>query len=265
VLVPATTASAASIEFQEENLPDASYQAIAVDIRSRTTPTSEAERNRALAANGTSAVTAFWMGRIGTDDVVRGLLGYDISAIPAASTIDSVSLTLYPRGNDANSQNQDYTISVHQLEGTIIEGTGGSAETGTGPSWNDRDITGDNTPWTSGPGGDFSATVLSSVVDNPTTLIAGQGVSFPSSSDFVAAAQDALDGAGTLYLMVKSSSEDTSASERAFFNFASDDWADVAMHPKLSIDYTPIPEPSGLILAALVTAGLASASRRRRA
>lgn len=248
---------AATAMFQEDVTEGGAYQAIAVDLRSKST---EADRNREKSSSG-GDVTAWWAGRIGTDDAVRGLAGFDISAIPAGSVITSVTLTVTPRGPDANSQDQDYTVSLHELDGTIIEGTGTFDDnpTPTGPSWNSRDVNGP-VAWTTA-GGDFSATVLSSIVDNPHTLVQDEKIVFPSSSDFVSAAQGALDGSGTLYFLMKSSSEDTSSSDRAFFNFYSDDdTTDATRAPKLTIEY--VPEPSSLVLLSLGAMALIGLRRR---
>ena len=93
--------------------------------------------------------------------------------------------------------------------------------------------------WTT-PGGDIAATPLSS---SP-AFSSGSTHVFSSTTDFVAAAQSALDGDGTLQLLLSSATEsaDPSANE-ILARFRSNDAGTPSERPLLIIDAT-VPEPS---------------------
>lgn len=137
-----TTVEADIIHFQEVPDGDVGYQTVATRLRASTpTLNFEGEALQIGATAGTQA-TAF-----------RGLLGFDLSAIPAGSTINSVTLTMTMRGEDSGSSVEDFfDFELHEITGTgaIVESEA---------TWNDRAA---GVPWTT-PGGDFSATVLSSI------------------------------------------------------------------------------------------------------
>jgi hypothetical protein len=264
------SAGATEIKFQEDNLPDGSYQSIALDIRSNP---SEQNRNRATSASG-GVVSPVFFGRANTsngdDDRIRGLFGYDLSAIPAGSTIDSVSFTLWSRNNDANSLDRDFTINLYELSGSIIEGTGTltlNPSAATGPSWTMRDVD-QSSPvdWTDG--GEFGSTSLASFTGNPKTIGTDTIMPFTSTAAFITAAQAALDGSGTLYFIgLSEDAEALDTDQRGLFQTRSDDNSGTigaAGAPLLTINYTPVPEPSTLALGVIGMAAVISASRRRR-
>ena len=249
VLLVSTSAIAETISFQEDNLPTSSYQGIAIDIRSSS---ANADKNR----EGERGLLIGRIATAGTDDV-RGLLGFDISDIPAGSTITNVMLTLSATGGDSSSSDENFTINLHELVGSIIEGGPGYPATNTyGPSWNSRNISGP-VAWTT-PGGDYDSTVLSSATDNPHTLALGDLLVFPSTTAFVSAAQDALDGSGTLYMLARATSEDVA--KRGLFRLQADDPRTTdpppspTTYPKLTVEYTAVPEPGtlSLLLAGLI-------------
>lgn len=246
-------ASAATIQFREDSLPDGSYESISVDLRSTQAPDEVREPNESLLVGRITKTTE----QPGAD-LGRALFGFDISSIPAGSTINSITLTLTKRTEDDGSgtQDEDHTITIHELVGTIDESSV------TGPTWANRDADAP-TPWTT-PGGDFSATVLSSYTGNAYSDAVGTQYVFPSSSDFIATAQNALDGSGTFYLEMLS--EDSEAdSDRGLFQFFSDDIEDdgnneVGNFPLLTIEY--IPEPASLALMLFGVASLVTWRKR---
>src|SRR5690606_1448349 len=143
------------------------------------------------------------------------------SAIPAGSTITSVTLTMSRRQIDATSTDADFNINLHQVTAPFLE---------TEANWNER-MTGIN--WAT-PGGDVGA-LLGTITANPTTWVAPASENpfpnpatekavFDSSAAFVAAAQGALDNVGnqTLYLMLKLDAAGEASSTRVLFPFAYD-------------------------------------------
>lgn len=258
----APTATAAVIQFQEDISPDGAYQTTATYIRSNTAdPGSNSEGS------------ALQIGRTATaGDFIRSIVGFDLSAIPAGSTINSVTLTISPRHNDANSTDQAFAVNVYRLSS--------DAFTETSVTWWRRDVTDAGTLWTT-PGGDYDSTVLSSASINgktwangaalaPTNPASDVQVVFGSTSAWVAAAQAALDGGSALNMLL-ASPEIEGQDLRSIIQIASDDPITSAsgsnrktvqsQAPMLTIDYTPVPEPTSLALAGLA---LTAFARRRR-
>ena len=99
--------------------------------------------------NGTELLT-----KIDTDPakVIRSLLQFDLSTLPAGATITAASFNIFATG----TANQ--TVNIRAL-------TNGWNETQA--TWNNR-LTG--TPWTTA-GGDFSGTAYGSFVPNPTNNV----------------------------------------------------------------------------------------------
>ena len=111
----------------------------------------------------------FFAGRTkGTDgtEVRRGLVAFDVAgALPAGSTINSVTLTLYM----SRSRTQDEIVDLHRILADWGEGTShadgeegkGAVATPGDATWSHRLWPG--TPWGS-PGGDFAASPSASAV-----------------------------------------------------------------------------------------------------
>lgn len=193
------------------------------------------------------------MGTTTAPAIIRGVMTFSLSSIPAGSTITSITLRLTDRNNDTSSENASFQIDLHTLNASFAEGNGDGSGSGvSGVSWTKRS---DTLNWTT-PGGDFSPTILSSISANPVTTTTGTNYTFTSNTNFVAAAQSALNGGSALNLLLKLNVENT-AFRRAFF-FESDNGAAGGV-PTLTVEY--IPEPSALLLSAIGAFGLL---RRRR-
>jgi hypothetical protein len=257
-LLVASAASAATIQFRQDSLPDANYDMIATDMRTGTSSNNVRENDNALLVG---RVTGTVTGGIATD-VARTLLAFDITSVPAGATITGVTLTLTKRAADTStSGNEDHTITVHELMGTILESTTN------GPSWNnrDQDTVGMNPiPWTT-PGGDFNPTVLTSLTANARTTGPGVKFVFPSTAEFVTAASNARSGSGTIYMLLQSA-DSVADNDRGLFQFFTDDSAlyptqfGIDDHPLLTVDY--VPEPTSFALLGLGAIGLLVYRRR---
>lgn len=200
-------------------------------------------------------VPAGSLGDTGATARNRALFQFDIMAqIPANATIESVSLTLNvttepPLGSAVGSDFNLQRVLVSWGEGT---GTGnqGAAALANQVTWNSRFH--GATTWSS-PGGvagtDFSSTVSGS------TFIGGTGAQVWSSTpELVADVQYWLDNpADNFGWMLLSTSESTSFTAK---RFATRESGTAAFRPSLSVQYSVIPEPATVTLAALGLAGL---------
>jgi hypothetical protein len=169
----------------------------------------------------------------------RTVLGFDLGAIPSGSTIRSATLKLAIAEDDnANSING---LELHQvvLGANMIEGTGlQAAPTTDGVTWTEIRP---GESWTT-PGGDYLPAVLSSIGPDPDGGTGGEVYTFSTSTDFVSAAQSALDSNLPLELLIRSAAaEANGGSIQNFYRFASDDHANVSLRPQLTIEFVSEP------------------------
>ena len=241
LILSATPASAASIQFQDFNLPDISYNGSgAIRVRSASSAPDEGG--------------SLMVGKVKDADFGRALLFFDLSLIPAGSTINTVELTMTKRTVDSGAS-EDHTITVHELVGAWVEDPTNTNS----PTWlnRDHDVP---TPWAT-PGGDFNAAVLSSYTGNPVADPIGSKYDFPTGAGFVSTAQSALDGSGTMYLLLQSADSEAD-DDRGLFQFYSDDETVAGDRPLLTIQY--IPEPTSMALLGLGALGLLIHGCRRK-
>ena len=264
----ARVAPAAVITFQDRTQPTTAFQGIATFIRSD------------KATNNFGRDAQVLIGTLGgTTSKLRGVFAYDLrttGAVPPGSTITDVSFALtvaVPEGGGSVSRN--VTLEMHQLTGTITEGTGLSSPlTSTSDvTWNNRTT---GAPWTTA-GGDFSPTVLASVTADPTVVgdttvltFTGSGPSNP----LVQAAQAALDNpaSGIFEFAVKlpagTSPGQEQGTSRELFMFQSDDNLnnnnayDASVTPTLNVTTTS-PEPASAAILAVLAGGLLLRRRPR--
>lgn len=176
-------------------------------------------------------------------DFLRSTLAFDLNnPLLTGATINSVTLTLTVREADTGSEDTSLTIALHELTNSF---------TNDDVTWTSRNGTDD---WTT-PGGDFGSS-LATVSGNPFTAVTGDTLDF-SSVALASAAESAI--GGSFYLLAKSTTEENT--NRNLFRFASTRNLSSAEGPVLTIDYTPIPEPSSVLLACL--GGVALLRRRR--
>jgi len=164
--------------------------------------------------------TAFW----GT---MRSTLQFDLSAIPAGSTINSATLSLYQAGQGDNSTP---TLDAHYLTRNWTEGTGIWSATGDGATWGTYD--GVNN-WTS-PGGDYNPTPSASAVAPNSTAA---WVNW----DLTSLTQSWVDGSiANNGVLIKQDVENPAGTDIKLY-ISSDYTADPSLRPKLVIEYIPAP------------------------
>jgi len=186
--------------------------------------------------------TSFTAGDRRQGGITRALMLFDIAAnVPANATIDSVSLTLHVVRTPSGGLNS--TFDLHQMMDSWGEGSGsdhGGSATGINQAnWNLRFAPGFF--WTR-PGGDFVSTVSAS------TSVAGNGAyTFASTPNLVRDVQGWVSEPTLNFGWILTSElESTATSIRRFGS--RDAGADA---PTLTINFTPVPEPSTWTLLAL--------------
>lgn len=194
----------------------------------------------------------------------RGLLWFDVAGgIPAGATIDSVQLTLTVAGVAGGGADPfPYITGIYPLSRNWGEGTQGAGSNtagsgqgfptpsdGTSATWTHAFLA-DQT-WTT-VGGDFVAT------PSATASVAGTvGSSFTwgSTAAMVADVQSWLSSPATNFgWMVRGDEVDVSS----FRSFHSREATNAAQRPALTVSFTPVPEPSTLLLGgmALLSIGI---------
>lgn len=202
------------------------------------------------------------IGRTTAPAIIRGLLSFDLSQIPTGATITSITLTLHsalispvtPVPNASGS----VALNLHDLTGTFVEGFGGNAGSPS-TAWATWETSGAGKTWDT-MGGDFMPTVLSSASVDPTLNVPGTVSEFASSTEFVSAAQAALDSRMPLTLLLKLNDVNEAENTRRAFHFHSDNTSTQSSAPTLTVTYVPEPASAGLILGGVA---ILAGSRRR--
>ncbi|VAW48167.1 hypothetical protein MNBD_GAMMA02-744 [hydrothermal vent metagenome] len=192
-----------------------------------------------LLAKSNGAGDYFFAGRIAqpADSVRRGLIYFDLSAVPTGSTINDVSLELTSSRSIAGLR----TLSIHRAESDWGEGASDSSFMGGGGGGADAEI-GDATwlhtfydqdTWNN-VGGDYTATESAS-----TDMIGEQTGEF-SSAQLTADVQNWIDGTTDNFGWFVIGDESTLTTA---FRFNSRENDDSSTRPKLIIDYS-LPQTS---------------------
>lgn len=184
------------------------------------------------------------------NSIRRGLLAFDLSAIPAGSTINSVTLTLH----QDSSNPADSSVSLHRLlegwgEGTSSGLGNGAAATPGDATWLHRSF---NSVLWSTPGGAFAPASAS-------TTIGGTGFFAWSSPTLIADVQSFVNNPASNFGWLLRGDEATLSSAKRFHTREE---TSAAFRPNLSIDYTPVPAP-GVVALGLACAGGVSLRRAR--
>jgi hypothetical protein len=200
---------------------------------------------------------SIFAGRTGVNDGFknrRALLAFDLSSIPAGSTINSVTLTLFLAQASALSLNT--TVSVHPVmanwgEGTSLGNLGNPAPSTPGDAtWIHRSF---NTQLWATPGGDFDPQVSASTIMSS----AGQTYSW-TGAGLAEDVQAWITTPATNFGWLLRGNE---AVDQSAVRFNSKEVANPAHRPQLTVNYTALPEPSG---TALILGGLLTFLARKR-
>lgn len=183
-----------------------------------------------------------------TGGALRAVFSFGLSSIPPGSTVTSATLSLWTDAQSSTAVGTVGTLELHRLTATPVEGTGTtSGGAGTGVTWLSRDgQTGSGHAWSTA-GGDYDATILSSV-PGFNTLTPNVQKNFASTPDLVAALQSALDQGQSLNLLALSPTTEAGSSS-AYTRLSSDDSTDNAQRPLLTVTFTT----SGFVAPSLLT------------
>jgi hypothetical protein len=184
----------------------------------------------------------------------RSLLQFDFSTLPAGATLTAVSLRL----NLSSVTTADTPLGLHRATSRWSEGTSdpagnesaGIAATAGDVTW--QFASHPTTAWTT-PGGD-------SLPSASATLTVGSTAGFYTWSD-PALVTDVLAWAADPATNFGWILRDPESTPQTAKRFASSEHADPSLRPLLTIEFTPIPEPSA---ASLLVATLGLVWRRKR-
>lgn len=170
------------------------------------------------------------VGRLAPSDYYRGLLDFDLSAIPDDATVTSVSLTLVVAERDAGSQSYVGADGIRVY--AITEPVNLRNVT-----WNQRDA---GTNW-SQPGGVFDPNPLSIIPTptDPNVVQAGEPFQFTSTAAFVQAIQSRLTN-NTVTLLVRTPGVESSYNARKLFRFGAAGDPSAPLRPVLTVRYAHI-------------------------
>ena len=215
--------------------------------------------------NSAGADTNLFSGIAGAGSPRRALLEFDVAgAVPAGSTINSVTLSLFVERSGPFASGTD-VYSLHRVTAAWGEGTsGGGAGVGVpatpgDATWNDRIFPTD--PWGTA-GGDFLG------ASGSTAMVTAAAGSFASSPGLVADVQSWLDDPANNEGWILIGDEATTFSAR---RFTSREGSPASQQPTLLIDFTPpaavpaVSTPGLLALAAVLLGGVVLVTRRRAA
>lgn len=209
-------------------------------------------------STNSNALGNLYIGRTLQGGVRRALIQFDIAgSVPAGATINSVKLELnQTKLVDASARTFElHVITTVWGEGTSFTTPGaggqGAAATSGDATWTSAQF-GANL-WTT-PGGDF---VLAA--SGTTSVGTSSGFSaFNSQPGMVADVQSWLGAPSSNFgWLVKLTDETTGGTAREFSS------RNINPAPKLTIDFTPVPEPTSSLLW-FVTAGIVASRRSRR-
>jgi hypothetical protein len=206
----------------------------------------------ALGSLSNGAGPALYAGKNSQGRWRRGVMGFDVSAIPAGSVVTGARLTLVMDQSGSVATG----MSLHRLLADWGEGTSNAGlPGGSGASATTGDATWLHTFFSTAlwatPGGDFAPGASAS------TTVAAPGTYVWSGPGMVADVQAWVDGSALNAGWLLQAPDATTGMS---YRFASRESAQPSMRPVLEIEYRPVPAPGGLALIGLLALG----ARRRR-
>ena len=211
------------------------YSHVAALIRGDNTSLNSGARDQLIVGKTSAGVRVVW--------------SFGLGAIPTDATVTSIALDIWTQST--NSLGTVGALELHALAGVPTEGTGDGSGTGagTGVTWLSRDgQTGAGHSWTNA-GGDFSASVLSSVPGFNGSLVTTQRT-FASTASFVAAAQTAVSLGQPLNLLLYSPATESGVNN-IYTRISSDDFPNAAERPRLTVTFAGDPAPTALSATAV--------------
>lgn len=185
--------------------PTTPYVGSAVSSDGSTLAASADVRIRSTSTGNQGAANDLAVGPLGSGDLFRSLISFDLSTVNVAAPA-SLSLRLTVSTKDATSVAGNQTLRLYRITGDWSEAQA---------SWTKATSIRN---WTTA-GGDFEATPLSEVTLDPTTVVVGANVVFPSTDALRDALSETIATDGVLSLVVVSTSE--TAGQRGLFWFCS--------------------------------------------
>ncbi len=240
------TSFADTIIFQQGVSPTGTYSHLGQDIRG----------NGAINTTGDTLV-GYQSGGVLQ---IRTVLAFDLSAIPAGSTFDSITLTLTVNNTGNGTISGLGAIQIREIipngvvSNNMVENQVSFSLWKTGSSWTTA-------------GGDFGGLLSSAPVvdgDSDNAFDNGEKATFASSAAWLSAAQNAFTAGLPLELILISPTAEASTGSSNFARFGSDDATTAGNRPQLTINYTPAPEPSSATLLAFASVALLGRRFRRR-
>jgi beta-glucanase (GH16 family)/regulation of enolase protein 1 (concanavalin A-like superfamily) len=219
-------ASSPSISLREG---DDSYQHTATFLRADSPAWNSGARDQMLAGKKTGGFP------------FRPVFSFPLTGVPTNATLTGISLDLW---TDATAGIGTVgPLELRELTAIPVEGSGSSSTdaangAGTGATWSHRT---QSNPWTTA-GGDFNATVLSSV---PGFSAAATNIqkTFASTSSFLSVGQAALTTNKPLNLLLISPMSESGAND-IYTRLTSDDSPLTARRPRLTLTWTAAPAPT---------------------
>lgn len=184
---------------------------------------------RSAAPNDVSTSDEMAVGRYAPGDYTRGVLHFDLAAIPTSAVVVSAEFQLCIVDRDTNSV-AGYVgtngLCLHRLS----ESFDPSAVT-----WNQRSS---GVAWTTA-GGTFDSNTLSVIPapTDPNLVSAGQLFAFPITAGLGTAVNEALRGAGLFDLIVRTPGIESSYNARKLYRFGSAAQESDALRPALIVKY----------------------------
>jgi hypothetical protein len=236
--------------------PGSSVSADTIDLNASKDNTLIESLTGALSNGSGEFFFAGLTGQASDENNRRGLLAFDLSPIPAGSTVESATLKLHMSGTNLDAA----SVELHRVLANW--GEGGSDAPG-GEGIGAAALSGDATwlhtflpgsTWTSA-GGDFAA--AASAVQS----IGGEGSYEWSSAELAADVQDWIDNPSSNFGWLLLGDESTPGSTK---RFDSRENPATEFRPVLTVAYVPVPEPGGAALMATAVGSLVAFGRNRR-